>query len=257
VVGTRLLAIDIGNTNTVVGLFLDGEVTTRWRLTTRGDRTADEFGLWLLQLLGWVGQGPDELDGVAVASVVPPLDPKLREGVERYLGQSAFFVEPGIRTGMPLRVETPQELGADRLCDAVGAFARYGGPSIVIDFGTAVTWEVVSAEGEYLGGAIAPGPGLTLEALTSRTAKLPRVALAPPPRVIGKGTIDSIQSGLFYGYLGLTEEVTRRILAEVGEAEVVATGGFAAEIARHSVLIRHVDPDLTLHGLRLLWDRNR
>ncbi len=255
--GTRLLAIDIGNTNTVVGLFLDGEVTTRWRLTTRGDRTADEFGLWLLQLLGWVRQLPEELDGVAVASVVPPLDPKLRDGVERYLGRSAFFVEPGIRTGMPLRVETPQELGADRLCDAVGAFARYGGPSIVIDFGTAVTWEVVSAEGEYLGGAIAPGPGLTLEALTSRTAKLPRVALAPPPRVIGKGTVDSIQSGLFYGYLGLTEEVTRRILAEVGEAEVVATGGFAAEIARHSELIRHVDPDLTLHGLRLLWDRNR
>lgn len=251
-----LLGLDVGNTNTVVGLFSGATIRRRWRLTTHPDRTADEVGMWLLQLLRWEEVEPAELEGVAVSSVVPPMDPRLTAGVERYLGCTPFFVEPGIRTGMPLRVETPQELGADRLCDAVAAFAAYGGPTVVIDFGTAVTWEVVSAAGEYLGGVIAPGPGVTAEALASRTAKLPNVALAPPPRVIGKGTVDSIQSGLFFGYLGLVEGVTRRIIAEVGTATVVATGGFAATMAEHCELIEHVDPDLTLHGLRLLWAKN-
>jgi type III pantothenate kinase len=185
------------------------------------------------------------------------MDPRLREGVRRYLGQTAFFVEPGIRTDMPLLVDAPNELGADRLCDAVAAFAEHGGPCLVLDFGTAVTWEVVSAAGEYLGGAIAPGPAVTAEALSSKTAKLPRVALAPPPRVIGKGTVDSIQSGMFYGYLGLIEGVTRRVLEELGEATVVATGGLASAFAEHTDLIHHVEPDLTLHGLRLLWRLNR
>lgn len=251
-----LLVLDVGNTNTVVGLFEGDDLISHWRLSTQADRTADEVGMWLRQLLTWQGVDPAGLVGVAVGSVVPPMDPRLREGIGRYLDLEPFFVEPGIRTGMPLRVDAPQELGADRLCDAVAAFARYGGPCVVIDFGTAVTWEVVSASGEYLGGAIAPGPGVTAEALASRTAKLPRVALAPPPRVIGKGTVDSIQSGLFYGYLGLVEGVTRRIVGEVGEAVVVATGGFAEEIARHTAIIRHVERDLTLHGLRLLWSRN-
>ena len=251
-----LLVLDVGNTNTVVGLFDGDDLVSHWRLSTQADRTADEVGMWLRQLLAWQGVDPGELVGVAVGSVVPPMDPRLREGIGRYLDLEPFFVEPGIRTGMPLRVDAPQELGADRLCDAVAAFARYGGPCVVIDFGTAVTWEVVSASGEYLGGAIAPGPGVTAEALASRTAKLPRVALAPPPRVIGKGTVDSIQSGLFYGYLGLVEGVTRRIIGELGEAVVIATGGFAEEIARHSATIRHVERDLTLHGLRLLWSRN-
>jgi type III pantothenate kinase len=173
------------------------------------------------------------------------------------LDRAPFFVEPGIKTGMPLRVEAPQELGADRLCDAVAAYQKHGGPCVVIDFGTAVTWEVVSAEGEYLGGVIAPGPGVTANALASKTAKLPSVAMAPPPRVIGKGTVDSIQAGLFYGYLGLVEGVTSRILAELGEATVVATGGFADVISNHTNVIQHVEPDLTLHGLRLLWTKNR
>lgn len=255
--GDMLLGLDVGNTNTVVGLFSGDTISRRWRLTTHADRTADEVGMWLLQLLRWQEVDPAELQGVAVSSVVPPMDPRLAAGVERYLGCTPFFVEPGIRTGMPLRVEAPQELGADRLCDAVAAFAAYGGPTVVIDFGTAVTWEVVSAGGEYLGGAIAPGPGVTAEVLSSRTAKLPHVALAPPPRVIGKGTVDSIQSGLFYGYLGLVEGVTRRIVAELGGATVVATGGFAETVARHCELIEHVEPDLTLQGLRLLWTRNR
>jgi len=198
-VGELLLVLDVGNTNTVVGLFDGGELRSHWRLTTQTDRTADEVGLWLRQLLDWEGVEASELSAVAVGSVVPPMDPRLEEGLKRYLSLDPFFVAPGIRTGMPLLVEAPQELGADRLCDAVAAFEIFGGPCVVIDFGTAVTWEVVSAKGEYLGGAIAPGPGVTADALASKTAKLPRVAMAPPPRVIGKGTVDSIQSGIFYG----------------------------------------------------------
>jgi len=252
-----LLALDVGNTNTVVGLFAGVELRGHWRLSTQADRTADEIGMWLRQLLQWEQVAPADLIGVAVASVVPPMDPRLLDGVRRYLGNTPFFIEPGIKTGMPLRVDAPQELGADRLCDAVAAFAEHGGPCVVIDFGTAVTWEVVSAKGEYLGGVIAPGPGITAEALGGKTAKLPRVAMAPPPRVIGKGTIDSIQSGLFYGYLGLIQGVTRRILDELGEAKVIATGGFAPVFAEHAPLIDIVETDLTLHGLRLLWEKNR
>ncbi len=255
----KLLVLDVGNTHTVVGLFEGEALRVRWRLSTHGERTADETGLWLRQLLQWEGVDPADLAGVAVASVVPPLDPHMKEAVRRYLGTEAFFVEPGIRTGMPLRVEAPQELGADRLCDAVAAYALHGGPCLVVDFGTAVTWEVVSAAGEYLGGVIAPGPGVTAEALFGRTAKLPTVAFAPPPRVIGKGTVDSIQSGIFYGYMGLVEGITRKVLeqmAPMGEVTVVATGGFAHLVAEHCELIPHVEPDLTLTGLRLLWLKN-
>jgi type III pantothenate kinase len=256
-VGDLLLALDVGNTNTVVGMFAGEELRGHWRLTTQADRTADEIGMWLRQLLQWDHVAPSDLVAVAVSSVVPPMDPRLREGVQRYLGCAPFFVEPGIRTGMPLRVDAPQELGADRLCDAVAAFAEHGGPCVVIDFGTAVTWEVVSVDGEYLGGVIAPGPGITADVLSGRTAKLPRVAMAPPERVIGKGTVDSIQSGLFFGYLGLIEGITRRILDELGEATVIATGGFAPVFAEQTAFIQHVETDLTLHGLRLLWEKNR
>ena len=252
-----LLALDVGNTNTVVGLFEGDKLRTNWRLTTHAERTADEIGIWLHRLLRWEQVDAGDLVDVAVSSVVPPMDPRLKEGVLRYLDKDAFFIEPGIRADMPLKVDAPQELGADRLCDAVAAYAEHGGPCLVLDFGTAVTWEVVSAEGEYLGGVIAPGPGVTADALSLKTAKLPSVAMAPPPRVIGKGTVDSIQSGLFYGYLGLIEGVTRRILDELGEATVVATGGLAQAFASHTDLIQHVEPDLTLHGLRILWQLNR
>lgn len=252
-----LLTLDVGNTNTVVGLFEGDNLRTHWRLTTHAERTADEVGMWLHQLLRWENVSPGDLVDVAVSSVVPPMDPRLKEGVRRYLDKDAFFIEHGIRCEMPLEVDSPQELGADRLCDAVAAFAEHGGPCLVLDFGTAVTWEVVSADGAYLGGAIAPGPGVTAEALSLKTAKLPSVAMAPPPRVIGKGTVDSIQSGLFYGYLGLIEGVTRRILDELGEATVVATGGLAQAFASHTDLIQYVEPDLTLHGLRILWQLNR
>jgi type III pantothenate kinase len=253
----HLLALDVGNTNTVVGLFEDDRLRTHWRLTTHAERTADEVGMWLHQLLRWEKVDPEDLTAVAISSVVPPIDPRLNEGVKRYLDRTPFFVVPGIKSGMPLLVDAPQELGADRLCDAVAAYAEHGGPCLVLDFGTAVTWEVVSKDGEYLGGAIAPGPGVTAEALSLKTAKLPSVAMEPPERVIGKGTVDSIQSGLFYGYLGLIEGVTRRMLDELGEATVVATGGLASAFAAHTELIHHVEPDLTLHGLRMLWELNR
>ncbi len=251
--GGYLLALDVGNTNTVVGLFEDDELKTDWRLTTHAERTADEVGMWLLRVLEWVGIRPGDLAGVAVSSVVPPMDPRLAEGVARYLDHEAFFVVPAESSPMPLLVDAPQELGADRLCDAVAAYEIFGGPCVVLDFGTALTWEVVSARGEYLGGAIAPGPGVTADALSLKTAKLPQVAMAPPERVIGKGTVDSIQSGLFYGYLGAVDGVTRRILDELGGGTVVATGGLAQVFAEHSPLIEHVDPELTLKGLRLLW----
>ncbi|MBD3854179.1 MAG: type III pantothenate kinase [Acidobacteria bacterium] len=197
-----MLALDVGNTNTVVGLFEGEALKTHWRLTTHAERTADEVGVWLLQLLRWECVEPGDLTDVAV-------------------------------------------------------YAEYGGPCLVLDFGTAITWEVVSAGGEYLGGVIAPGPGVTADALSTKTAKLPQVAMEPPERVIGKGTVDSIQSGLFYGYLGLIEGVTRRILDELGEATVVATGGLAGAFASETDLIHHVEPDLTLHGLRQLWALNR
>ncbi len=255
--GNLLLAIDVGNTNTVVGLFDGSELRTHWRLTTHADRTADEVGMWLHQLLRWDRVEPTELIDVAVSSVVPPMDPRLREGIARYLSKNPLFIEPGIQSEMPLLVEAPNELGADRLCDAVAAYALYGGPCLVLDFGTAVTWEIVSGDGKYVGGVIAPGPAVTASALSARTAKLPEVAMAPPPRVIGKATVDSIQSGLFYGYLGLIEGVTRRLLDEVGEASVVATGGLAGVFASHTGLIQHVEPHLTLIGLHRLWHLNR
>jgi type III pantothenate kinase len=251
------MVLDVGNTHTVVGLFDDAHLRRCWRLATVHNRNPDEIGIWLREFLALESISPSDLAGVAVSSVVPPLDDCIRQGIHRFFGQPPFFVEPGIRTDMPLLVDTPEELGADRLCDAVAAYALYGGPCVVLDFGTAVTWEVVSAEGEYLGGVIAPGPGLTARALHSKTAKLPPVSLSRPPRVIGKGTVDSIQAGLYYGYVGLVEEITRRILGQVPGATVIATGGFAPLMAEATNLIQHLEPDLTLIGLQMLWRKNR
>jgi type III pantothenate kinase len=252
-----LLALDVGNTHTTIGVFRGPQILRRFRLTTARERTVDEIGLLLRQLCQWSQISPDDIRGVIVGSVVPPLDGALREAIATYLHAEPLFVAPGIRSGMPLRVETPQELGADRLCNAVAAHAEFGGPCVVVDFGTATTWEVVSKKGEFLGGVIAPGLEIAAEALFSRAAKLPRVELAPPERVIGKATVDSMQAGLMYGYVGLVEGVTRRILDELGGGPVVATGGLACVIARHTELFAAVDDDLTLKGLRLLWERNR
>jgi type III pantothenate kinase len=252
-----LLALDVGNSNTTIGVFRDKQIVRRWRLTTVRERTVDEVGILLRQLCEWAAIPPGDIDGVVIGSVVPPLDPSLRSAVGTYLHAEPLFITSEIDSGMPLKVETPLELGADRLCNSVAALAEYGGPCVVVDFGTATTWDVVSAKGEFLGGVIAPGLEIAAEALFSRAAKLPRIELAAPPRVIGKGTVDSIQAGLMYGYVGLVEGLTRRVLAELGGGRVVATGGLAQVIARYTEAFDAVDEDLTLKGLRVLWDRNR
>jgi type III pantothenate kinase len=252
-----LLALDVGNTHTTIGVFRAGEILRRWRLSTVRERTVDEIGILLRQLCEWAEISPGDISGVVIGSVVPPLDPSLRAAVSTYLHAQPLFVAPGIKSGMPLKVETPLELGADRLCNSVAAFAEHGGPCVVVDFGTASTWDVVSERGEFLGGVIAPGLEIAAEALFSRAAKLPRIELAAPPRVIGKGTVDSMQAGLVYGYVGLVEGLTSRVLAELGGGTVVATGGLAPVIARYTKIFDVVDDDLTLKGLRLLWERNR
>jgi type III pantothenate kinase len=252
-----LLALDVGNTHTTIGVFRDKEILRRWRLSTVRERTVDEIGILLRQLCEWAEIPPGDISGVIIGSVVPPLDPSLRAAVSAYLHAQPLFVVPGIKSGMPLKVETPLELGADRLCNSVAAFAEHGGPCVVVDFGTASTWDVVSQKGEFLGGVIAPGLEIAAEALFSRAAKLPRIELAAPSRVIGKGTVDSMQAGLIYGYVGLVEGLTSRVLAELGGGTVVATGGLAPVIARYTKIFDVVDDDLTLKGLRLLWERNR
>jgi type III pantothenate kinase len=252
-----LLALDVGNTHTTIGVFKAKAILRRFRLTTVRERTVDELGLLLRQLCDWSQISPGDISGVVVGSVVPPVDAALRAAIGTYLQSEPLFVAPGIRSGMPLKVDTPLELGADRLCNSVAAFEEYGGPCVVVDFGTASTWDVVSAKGEFLGGVIAPGLEIAAEALFSRAAKLPRIELAAPPRVIGKGTVDSIQAGLIYGYVGLVEGLTRRVLGEMGGGKVIATGGLATVIARHTEIFDAVDDDLTLKGLRLLWERNR
>lgn len=252
-----LLAIDVGNTHTTIGVFHNGVILRRFRLTTARNRTVDEMGLLLRQLCQWSDIEPATISGVIVGSVVPPLDGALRVAVATYLHAEPLFVAPGIRSGMPLRVETPQELGADRLCNAVAAFAEYGGPCVVVDFGTATTWDVVSAQGEFLGGVIAPGLEIAAEALFARAAKLPRIELTAPSRAIGKATVDSMQAGLLFGYVGLVEGLTRRVLDELGGGMVVATGGLASVVGKHTSLFSAIDEDLTLKGLRLLWEKNR
>ena len=252
-----LLALDVGNTNTTIGVFRGTEILRRFRLSTARSRTVDELGLFMRQLCEWAQISQDEIGGVIVGSVVPPLDSALRGALTTYLHTDPLFVGPGIRSGMPLRVDTPLELGADRLCNAVAAYAEYGGPCVVVDFGTATTWDVVSAKGEFIGGVIAPGLEIAAEALFSRAAKLPRIELIAPERVIGKGTVDSMQAGLVYGYVGLVEGLTRRVLDELGGGKVIATGGLGPVIARYSGIFDAVDDDLTLKGLRLLWERNR
>ena len=252
-----LLALDVGNTHTTIGVFREREILRRWRLSTVRDRTVDELGILLRQLCEWAEIQPGDISGVVIGSVVPPLDASLRTAVSTYLQAQPLFIAPGIKSGMPLKVETPLELGADRLCNSVAAFAEHGGPCVVVVFGTASTWDVVSEKGEFLGGVIAPGLEIAAEALFSRAAKLPRIELAAPTRVIGKGTVDSMQAGLVYGYVGLVEGLTKRVLAEMGEGKVVATGGLAPVIARYTRIFDVVDEDLTLKGLRLLWERNR
>src|SRR5271166_3195586 len=257
-----LLAIDVGNTNTVLGLYrLDGdkpELAAHWRVTTHRSQTADEYGVLFVNLFEMNGLKTSQVQTIIISSVVPPVEGTLREVCENYFHLQPLFVEPGIKTGMPVLVDNPTELGADRLVNAIAAFERYGGPCVVVDFGTATTFDVISAKGEYLGGAIAPGLGISADALFSRAARLGRVDVKRPPKVIGTNTVTHLQSGLYYGYIGLVDGILERIVAELGTpARVIATGGLARQISEDSRYIAEIDDMLTLDGLLILFERNR
>jgi type III pantothenate kinase len=253
-----LLAIDIGNTNTVVGLMEDKAIIGSWRLTTVRERTSDEHGVLIKNLLSLGGFDDRKIDGIAISCVVPPLLPSIKEMSIKYFNHEPFIVQPGIKTGMPILYEHPQEVGADRIVNSVAGFRKYGGPCIVIDLGTATTFDAVSARGEYLGGIIAPGMLISAEALFQRAAKLPRVEIKEPDEVIGRNTVSAIQSGIFYGYLGLIEKIISLVQEELGEnTATVATGGLAPLIARRTSRIQHTDPDLIMEGLQMLFEMNR
>jgi type III pantothenate kinase len=253
-----LLAIDTGNTQTVIGLFDGTELVDHWRIATAAERTSDELALMIQQFLGFHGfSDDDQITGVAVCSGVPRITASLRDMTRRYFGFEALIIEPGVRTGMPILYDNPKEVGPDRIADAVAAFEKYGGPTVVVDFGTANTIEAISAQGEYLGGAIFPGIEISMDALFGRAAALRRVELVPPRNVIGKSTVESIQSGAIYGFSGQVDAMVERFQAELGDCNVVATGGLAELIIPHSRTIEHYEPWLTLEGLRIIWERNR
>jgi type III pantothenate kinase len=254
---TRLLVIDVGNTNTVVGLFLGAKLSAQWRLTTNREQTADEYGILVRNLFALDGIEPGEIAGVMIASVVPPLNAVLEEMTKKYFRVAPLFLGPGTRTGMAIHYENPQEVGADRIANSVAAVEKYGGPCVVVDFGTAITFDVISAKGEYLGGVIAPGIGIASEALFSRAARLPRVEIREPERVVGTNTVASMQSGLYYGAVGLVDGILDRLAAELGpKIKVIATGGQAPLVAHASKYKPPVDPSLTLDGLRIIYERN-
>lgn len=261
-----LVAIDVGNTQTVIGLFGPGdgpagsgsELAYHWRIATVASRTSDEMALLIDQLFQLQGLDPEEvITGMAIASVVPRQRTALREMADRWFKVDTVIVEPGVRTGMPIHYDNPKEVGADRIADAVAAFERYGGPTIVIDFGTATTFEVVSELGEYLGGVILPGIEISLEALFARAALLPRVELVEPRSVLAKNTVESVQSGVIYGFAAQVDGLCRRLEDELGPCRVVATGGLAGLIGPYSAAIEHHEPWLTLEGLRIIFGRNQ
>ena len=251
-----LLAVDAGNTQTVVGVYRGDQLVDHWRTATNSERTSDEHALLVAQFLGLVGSSFSEVSGMAVSSSVPRLTAALREMGERYLRGPVIVLGPGTRSGMPILYDNPKDVGADRIANAVGAYDRYGGPTIVVDFGTATTVDAVSARGEYLGGAILPGIEISLDALFARAAALRRVDLAEPRNVIGRSTIESIQSGTLYGFASAVDGLCRRFQAELGESTIVATGGLSPLLAPVSDCIGLQDPWLTLHGLRLLYEKN-
>jgi type III pantothenate kinase len=250
---SNVLVVDAGNTNIVLGLFKGEELISSWRLATARERTADEYGILAQQLIGNI-----EIEGAMIASVVPPINGVLASMVQKFFGIEPMFVEPGVKTGIAIHVDNPLEVGADRIVNCVAAFETYGGPAVIVDFGTATTFDVVTADAKYVGGVIAPGLTISAEALFARAARLPRVDIKRPPHVIGTNTVVNMQSGIFFGYLGLVDGILGRMRAEVeGLKTIIATGGLAQLLAAESEYIEHVDETLTMRGLKIIYDRNR
>jgi type III pantothenate kinase len=256
-----LLAIDVGNTNIVVGVFDGTRLVVSWRLLTLRERTADEVGLMVVGLFGHERLEVAKIDAVVMGSVVPPLTPIMRSMVKHYFNRDPLVVDPKSNAGMPILYERPAEVGADRIANAIAGYEQYGRrlglPLIIADLGTATTFDAVTAKGEYLGGVICPGPQIAADALFQRAARLPRVDVRKPPSVIGRTTVGAIESGLFYGYLGMVEGLMARMAGELGgRVTGIATGGLAPLVVPETTVFEAMEPDITLHGLRIIWERN-
>ena len=256
-----LLVIDVGNTNIVFGIYKDKELLNNWRIASEKHRTSDEYGLLFEQIFRYHVLEAEDIDSIIISSVVPPLMHTLSNMCVKYFDIDPIMVGPGVKTGMDIKYDNPKEVGADRIVNGVAGYEKYGGPLIIVDFGTAITFDVISKEGDYLGGAITPGIGISSEALFMKTSKLPKVEIAKPDRVIGKNTVNSIQSGLVYGYVGLVDYIIDNIIHELNHkkdsVKVIATGGFARLIGEESKYISDIDNLLTLEGLRIIYERNR
>ncbi len=255
---TMLLALDAGNTNITIGAYDGDKLISRWRLRTIHEQTADEWGILMRNLFALNSLALERIGGIVISSVVPPLEQNLTAMSQRYFGIDPMFVTAATDTGITVRYDNPREVGADRIVNAVAAFQKYGGPCVVVDLGTAITFDAVSASAEYLGGVICPGIGIAIGGLFAKTARLPMVDFREPEKFIGSNTVGSIQSGLYYGFIGLIDGIVERMIGELGpNTKAVATGGQAPLIVRGSKFLKAADEDLTLDGLRIIWQRNQ